>query len=227
MLGVDEGCHNLRAFVAHWPGGRRPLYGTNPMAFACPRKTADGSSAGAEPFVFDQACATMARGDITLAAMDGRPIPADAAIDANGQPTIDAALALKGAQLPMAGHKGTSLALMVELLAASFTGDAFAFEAAGEDSSTPTQHGELILAIDPERCSAGGGREAFLNRVEALLQMVEAETQAAEASGRSMRLPSQRRFTTRKKAEEGFEIDEALLRKCQALGESEGDTARL
>ncbi|CAK9016877.1 unnamed protein product [Durusdinium trenchii] len=169
----------------------------------------------------------MARGDITLAAMDGRPIPADAAIDANGQPTIDAALALKGAQLPMAGHKGTSLALMVELLAASFTGDAFAFEAAGEDSSTPTQHGELILAIDPERCSAGGGREAFLNRVEALLQMVEAETQAAEASGRSMRLPSQRRFTTRKKAEEGFEIDEALLRKCQALGESEGDTARL
>ena len=208
---------NSKAFVAHWPGGLNPLYGTNPMAFACPRRGADGLSQ--EPFVFDQATSMMARGDMTLAARDGETLPPNAAIDKHGQPTTDPVAGLEGAQLPMAGHKGTSLAIMVELLAASFTGDAFAYEAAGEDSAMPTQHGELIIAIDPERCTAGG-RAAFLNRVEALLQMVEAEAQAAEADGRSMRLPSQRRWAARRRAETmGFEIDEALLARCRALAE--------
>mmetsp|Transcript_41799 Transcript_41799/g.97329 ORF Transcript_41799/g.97329 Transcript_41799/m.97329 type:complete len:110 (+) Transcript_41799:392-721(+) len=109
---------------------------------------------------------------------------------------------------------------MVELLAASFTGDAFAYEVRDQPDSGPTQHGELILAIDPERCSKGGGREAFLDRVEALLGMIEAEAKVAEASGRSMRLPSQRRWAARKTTpQDGFEIDEALLRTCQALCE--------
>ena len=208
---------NTKAFVAHWPGGLHPLYGTNPMAFACPRRGADGLSE--EPFVFDQATSMMARGDMSLAARDGETIPPMAAIDKHGQPTTDPAAGLEGAQLPMAGHKGTSLALMVELLAASFTGDAFAYEAAEEDSATPTQHGEMIIAIDPERCTAGGGRDAFLNRVEALFKMVETEAKTAEAEGRSMRLPSQRRWAARKRAQEGFEIDEALLNRCRALCE--------
>ncbi|CAE7296749.1 unnamed protein product [Symbiodinium pilosum] len=209
---------NSKAFVAHWPGGHQPLYGTNPMAFACPRRSEDGTSE--QPFVFDQASSVMARGDMTLASIDGRAIPADAAIDEHGQPTTDAAAGLKGAQLPFAGHKGTCLALMVELLAASFTGDAFAYEARGESDSGPTQHGELILAIDPEICSRSGGRAAFLDRVEDLLQMVEAEAKVAQASGRNMRLPSQRRWGARKTTpQEGFEIDEALLQTCKALCE--------
>eukprot|EP00434_Breviolum_minutum_P016735 symbB.v1.2.014758.t1/scaffold1081.1/size139474/15 len=159
----------------------------------------------------------MWQGLLSPMTLGGETIPPMAAIDKHGQPTTDPAAGLEGAQLPMAGHKGTSLALMVELLAASFTGDAFAYEAAEEDSATPTQHGEMIIAIDPERCTAGGGRDAFLNRVEALFKMVETEAKTAEAEGRSMRLPSQRRWAARKRAQEGFEIDEALLNRCRAL----------
>ena len=78
---------NSKAFVAHWPGGLHPLYGTNPMAFACPRRGVDGLSQ--EPFVFDQATSMMARGDMTLAARDGETIPPNAAIDKHGQLTTD------------------------------------------------------------------------------------------------------------------------------------------
>lgn len=209
---------NSKAFVAHWPGGRQPLYGTNPMAFACPRRAEDGLSE--EPFVFDQATSMMARGEMTLASMDGRAIPSDAAVDEHGQPTTDAAAGLRGAQLPFAGHKGTCLALMIELLAASFTGDAFAYEVRDDPATGPTQHGEFILAVDPQTCSKAGGRAAFLDRVEALLRTVEAEAKAAEADGRSMRLPAQRRWAARKTTpQEGFDIDEELLGKCKALCE--------
>ncbi|CAE7418536.1 unnamed protein product [Symbiodinium natans] len=109
---------------------------------------------------------------------------------------------------------------MIELLAASFTGDAFAYEVRDDPSTGPTQHGELILALDPEVCSRSGGRAAFLDRVEALLQMVEAECKEAEASARVMRLPAQRRWEARKRTpQEGFDIDKDLLDKCKALCE--------
>ncbi|CAE8668888.1 unnamed protein product, partial [Polarella glacialis] len=143
---------NSKAFVAHAPGGRKPVYGTNPMAFACPRRSPDGGLSE-RPFVFDQASATMARGDMMIAARDGHAIPAGCALDEHGEPTTDAAAGLRGAQLPFAGHKGTAIALMVEILAASLTGDAFAHEAlasAAPGDKGPTQHGEVILAIDPE-----------------------------------------------------------------------------
>ncbi|CAE8587723.1 unnamed protein product, partial [Polarella glacialis] len=217
---------NSKAFVAHAPGGRKPVYGTNPMAFACPRRSPDGGLSE-RPFVFDQASATMARGDMMIAARDGHAIPAGCALDEHGEPTTDAAAGLRGAQLPFAGHKGTAIALMVEILAASLTGDAFAHEAlasAAPGDKGPTQHGEVILAIDPERCSAGGGRAAFLSRVEDLLGFVEAEATEAEEAGHSMRLPSQRRFAARQRTaeEEGVvEVPEALLQECSALAASD------
>merc|ERR1719408_526851 len=111
----------------------------------------------------------MARGDMTIAARNGKLLPPGYGLDASGTPTCDPAEALSGAQLPFAGHKGTAIALMIELLAASLSGDQFAFEAKATDNNDggPTQHGEMIIAIDPAR-SAGRPREAFLSRVEAL-----------------------------------------------------------
>lgn len=214
---------NSKAFVAHDPGGVKPLYGTNPMAFACPRKAEDGSLS-AEPFVFDQASAAMARGDIQLAKRDGKELPPGVAIDAQGHPTQDPTAALGGAQLPFASHKGTAIALMVEILAASLSGGAFSFEALATDNGDggPTQHGELILAIDPERCGAGN-QQRFLSRVEVLLKEVEAEAHVAEAADRTLRLPSQRRFAKRKRTpDDGFEVPQALYDQCLRLaGDSE------
>ena len=125
-------------------GGKKPLYGTNPIAFAWPRE-------GSEPCVFDQASAVMARGEVMIAARDGHELPAGAGIDADGNDTTDPNEVLKGALLPYGGYKGASLAMMVELLAGSLIGEQLSYEAAAQDNNDggPPRGGEFILAIDP------------------------------------------------------------------------------
>lgn len=126
-------------------GGKKPLYGTNPVAFAWPRE-------GNEPCVFDQASAVMARGEVMIAAREGHELPPGAGIDADGNPTTDPNEVLKGALLPFGGYKGASIAMMVELLAASLIGEQLSFEAAAQDNNDggPPRGGEFILALDPE-----------------------------------------------------------------------------
>ena len=63
-------------------GGIKPLYGTNPMAFAWPRE-------GKPPIVFDQASSASARGEIMIHERDGPPSPDGWGIDSDGQPTND------------------------------------------------------------------------------------------------------------------------------------------
>ncbi|MEM9277365.1 MAG: Ldh family oxidoreductase [Pseudomonadota bacterium] len=125
-------------------GGTKPLYGTNPVAFAWPRQNA-------EPCVFDQASAVMARGEVMIAAREGHELPPGTGIDAQGNPTNDPNEVLKGALLPFGGYKGASIAMMVELLAASLIGEQLSFEAAAQDNNDggPPRGGEFILAIDP------------------------------------------------------------------------------
>ncbi len=137
------------AFVAP-AGGTKPIYGTNPMAFAWPR-------GDQPPLVFDQASSVSARGEIQLHLRDGKPIPEGWAIDANGQPTTDPEAALAGAQLPFGGHKGASIALMVELLAGALIGDLFSFESTERDvqKTGAPFGGEFLLAIDPAKFGNG------------------------------------------------------------------------
>ena len=64
------------------PGGRRPVFGTNPMAFAAPR-------ADTHPLVFDQAASTMAHGDVKIAAKGGHDLAPGVGVDRDGRPTRD------------------------------------------------------------------------------------------------------------------------------------------
>ncbi len=125
-------------------GGKKPLYGTNPVAFAWPRENG-------EPCAFDQASAVMARGEVMIAARDGHALPAGAGIDADGNATTDPNEVLKGALLPFGGYKGASIAMMVELLAASLIGEQLSFEAVVQDNNDggPPRGGEFLLALDP------------------------------------------------------------------------------
>lgn len=126
-------------------GSRTPFFGTNPMAFAWPRKNT-------APMVIDQSSAAMARGDVMIAARDGHDIPAGVGLDENGQATTDPEEVLKGMMLPFGGHKGSAIALMIELLAAGLIGEAFSIEAKERDNGDggPPQGGMFILAMNPE-----------------------------------------------------------------------------
>ncbi|MDD1020097.1 Ldh family oxidoreductase [Pseudomonas sp. TNT2022 ID1048] len=184
-------------------GGRHPVFGTNPLAFAWPRP-------GGDPFVFDFATSAIARGDIELHARQGKPIPSHWAIDADGEPTTDAQAALRGAMQTFGGHKGSALAAMIELLAGALIGDLTSVESMAFDEgvgATPC-HGELVLAFDPQ-VFLGQGYQAGLERAEALFAGIARD---------GARLPSQRRFEARARSlEHGVQIPRELLEEIRRL----------
>ena len=190
---------NTPAAIAPW-GGTKPLYGTNPIAFACPVP-------GGLPVVIDLSLSKVARGNILAAKQRGDAIPEGWAFDAQGRPTTDPDAALAGTMAPLGDAKGTALALMVELLAAGLTGATYAAEASSflDDKGPPPGTGQLILALDPV---ALGGPDT-LARVGALAAAIEAQP--------GTRLPGVRRRTLRAKAEvEGLTVADALLKEIRA-----------
>ncbi|MEO8387965.1 Ldh family oxidoreductase [Polaromonas sp.] len=185
-------------------GGSRPVFGTNPMAFAWPRP-------GGHPYVFDFATSAVARGEIDLYRRSGRAIPPGWGIDATGAPSTDAATVLQhGAMLTFGGHKGSALSTMIELLAGPLIGDLTSMESKaldGDAGGTPC-HGELILAFDPTFFSQGDAR-ADQARAEQLFQAI---------TDQGARLPSQRRFEARARSlAQGVRIPRALRDDVLAL----------
>src|SRR5262249_56075245 len=92
--------------------------------------------------VWDRAWSMMAHGEVMLAAMHGKPIPEGAGFDAAGRPTTAADAVLAGGALgPFGGHKGSAIALMVELMGGALTGGDLAFQdrsAAFTPAQSPT-----------------------------------------------------------------------------------------
>ena len=116
---AEAGCVALLATnaspaMAPW-GGREKAVGTNPWSIAAPA----GSSG---TVVMDIANTAVARGKIYLAEEKGVPIPEGWAADADGVPTTDAQEAVDGLILPMAGHKGYAIALMMDVLSGVLSG---------------------------------------------------------------------------------------------------------
>ena len=183
-------------------GGKTPLFGTNPIAAVFPRRDAPA-------LVIDLALSETARGKIMLAAKEGKPIPLGWAVDNTGAPTTDAKAALAGSMLPAGGVKGAMLAMIVELLAVALTGAAFGFEADSffVDEGNQPRLGQMFIAIDP---GALAGKEAYLSRIEVLLDMMLRDEQ--------VRLPGDRRRALIAKAQQdGIEIGDALYQQMLVL----------
>lgn len=182
-------------------GGRRPLVGTNPVAFSAPVRDGD-------PVVIDLATSVVARGRIVTAKNSGKDIPEGWAIDENGNPATDPNAALSGSLIPIGGPKGAAIALMIEILAAALTGSHFGFEASSffDPDGDPPNVGQALLAIDPERLSGG----AFFKRMSTLLATIDAED--------GVRLPGSSRLASREKAaSDGLELPPGLLPALQDM----------
>ena len=147
-------------------GTREKLFGTNPISFAWPRP-------GKTPVCYDMATASMAMGDLQIAARDGREVPLGTGLDADGELTTDPAAIAKGVLLPFGGYKGSAIALMVELLAAGLTGERFSYEAKQHDNGDggPPRGGEMVIALSPELIAGDGWEshvEGFMDRLNGL-----------------------------------------------------------
>jgi (2R)-3-sulfolactate dehydrogenase (NADP+) len=180
-------------------GGRHPIFGTNPVAAAFPRRQGD-------PLLIDLSLSEVARGKVMMAAKKGEPIPPGWALDAQGEPTTDAKRALDGSMLPVGAatsSKGAMLALVVELLVSALIGAQFGFEASSffVDEGNAPRIGQVFIVVDP---AALAGSASYLDRVEALV--------AEMLKDDGVRLPGARREALRRRAEaEGIEVAEAVL----------------
>jgi LDH2 family malate/lactate/ureidoglycolate dehydrogenase len=145
-MGARQGCisilmSNAGPNMAPW-GGRQKKIGTNPWSIAVPAGKHDA-------VVMDMANSGVARGKIYLAQKRRQTIPADWAIDKEGRPTTDPQAAIEGFILPMAGHKGYVMGVMVDILSGVLSGSAFLDQVHGPyDPVNKSGAGHFIVSLN-------------------------------------------------------------------------------
>ncbi|QLK85377.1 ureidoglycolate dehydrogenase [Staphylococcus sp. 17KM0847] len=149
-------------------GGTKPYFGTNPIAFATPRKEG-------EPIVFDMATTVQAWGKILDARSKGKDIPETWAVDSEGNPTTNPHNV--AALLPIAGPKGYGLMMMIDILAGTLLGLPFGQHVTSmyKDLSEYRRLGQLHIVINP---AFFGDRDAFLAQVAQMVEELHAITPA-------------------------------------------------
>lgn len=188
------------ALVHPW-GGRRAMIGTNPIAIGLP--TGDG------PFMMDTATSVVSMGEVHEHANRGAPIPLGWALDAEGNPTTDAAAAREGAIAPFGDAKGYALGLAFELLVTSLSGSAIGRDVRGTlDSTEPASKGDLFIVLDQK-----------LTPVARFIEHLRFEPPAKGFD--QVRIPGERGRELRRKAlKEGLQVAEVTWTKlCTIAGE--------
>lgn len=192
--------NSLAMVVPH--GGARPVFGTNPMAFACPRE-------GATPIVWDLASSAAALLEVKLAAAEGHALKQPSGLDAQGQPTTDPNAILETrSMLPFGAHKGAAIAFMVEVLGAALAGGTLAVDNAEREAhdALNIKGGATLIALDPTRF----GNPAYNDHITRICAEIEGNGQA--------RVPGDGRLKTRADAEaNGVPVSTDILADLDAL----------
>lgn len=187
------------------PGGLVPfgsttdLWGTNPITIGIPTHSI--------PVILDMASAATTWGELMVAKTEGRTIKEGVAIDAEGNMTIDPTKAMEGGILPIAGHKGSGLAFIVELLAGGLTNSGFGGAVEGG-------WGSLYILIDP---SIFRNLNKFKDEVQKAIDTLKA---APKAEGiQEIYFPGEQSYVKRQKnlKNDEIKISEQLMNQLQAL----------
>ena len=133
---------NATTTIAPW-GGKDTRVGNNPMGIGIPNP-------GGDPILLDIALSVAARAKMRKLLQQGEPLPEGWAADADGKPTTDAKKGLEGFLLPMGGHKGYGLAVMVDLLAGLLSGAAYLTHVQAWDKNPEVAQnlGHVFILID-------------------------------------------------------------------------------
>ena len=177
--------------------------GNNPVVIAVPRPPSH--------VVLDMAVSQFSFGALESYRKRGEPLPVAGGFDASGELTRDAAATeATGRLLPIGFWKGSGLALMLDLLAASLSGGN-ATHAIVADPERETGLSQVFIAFDIE---AAGGPEAVTRLVEDVLRHMQQPT----AAGKSVRYPGERTLETRRRNMlDGIPVPPDLWRAVQAL----------
>ena len=178
-------------------GAIKPMLGTNPICVAFPTAP--------DPVIVDLGTSATMSGEVLLHALLNKPMPAEVGIGPDGTPTRDASQILKGAILPLAGHKGYALSFAVQALSL--------FGAAVLPPALQDGVGHLLIAFDPTLLCA---REEFDQGMAGLRERI---TSLPRASGvQSVDIPSDRTYRSRQTLRaQGIDIDDAIVAQLKAM----------
>jgi LDH2 family malate/lactate/ureidoglycolate dehydrogenase len=125
-------------------GSKEALLGTNPIGAAFPLPDD-------EPIVMDMATSVVARSRVrAMLALGQKTIPDGWALDPEGKPTTDPAVAVQGSVLPIGGPKGYALSLMVELLCSALSDGEPGFQVTYENVvKRPSTISQFFFAMNP------------------------------------------------------------------------------
>jgi LDH2 family malate/lactate/ureidoglycolate dehydrogenase len=179
-------------------GASEGRFGTNPIAFCFPTTN--------DPIIFDAGTSAIVVADAVMAQRLGRSLPEDTAYDSEGNETVDPTAALSGAFKVWGGHRGSGLALVVQLFGVMVGGapmpqgykeNAFFFMAVKPD-----------LFMDPKE---------FKSRAFEYAELVRAARPVA--GGAPVRMPFDRSAETRRKilANGGFSVPDALVDALESI----------
>ena len=212
MIGLSMSNENPSMTV---PGARGPIIGTNPFAVAIP--------AGEEkPVLLDIATSTVAASKVYAAVSQGKPIPNNWIVDKEGIPTTDGSLYPHSAyMLPMAGHKGYGLALMIEVLSALLSSGASRNDVMGwvhHDPSKPTGQCHAFIAIN---VGAIVPLDVFKSRMDEMIRDVR-RSPKAKGSDR-IYLPGEMEWEKYDKAtKSGIPLPEDVVENLRGLADDLG-----
>ncbi len=136
---------NATTTIAPW-GGSDARLGNSPLGFGVPNPNG-------KPFLLDMAMSVVARAKIRNAFKRGEKIPNTWGTDAQGKPTTDPKAALDGFLLPIGGHKGYGLALMVDMFAGLLSNAAYLthIKSWQDSPDEPQNLGHFFILIDTRR----------------------------------------------------------------------------
>jgi LDH2 family malate/lactate/ureidoglycolate dehydrogenase len=142
-------------------GGLTPTFGNNPLGVGIP-------ASRHPPILLDVAMSVAPRGKIGLQLAEGKPLPPGWILDRSGRPSVDPADLAARLGVPIGGHKGYGLALVMEVLAGALSGAGTCRDHSDErinDGSAPRDLGHFFLAIDPELLSPLADFTARVDRI--------------------------------------------------------------
>jgi hydroxycarboxylate dehydrogenase B len=187
-------------------GGSDPRLSTNPITVGIP---------GEIPVILDMTTSSVAQGKIVVARNRGEQVPEGWLIDRDGRPSRDpGALFEGGALLPIAGHKGSGLSIVTDLLAGALIGS----ESSGPDAPYVVNN-MMAIVIDPRVYADGDRVRAEVDRFVAWVRA------SPPAPGGEVLMPGEVEARTRQqRLEHGIPVDDETLRQIRATATGLGMT---
>ena len=192
---------NATTTMAPW-GGSDARLGNSPVGFGVPNP-------GGKPFLLDMAISVAARAKIRNALKRGESIPDTWATDKGGRTTTDPAAALEGFLLPIGGHKGYGLALLVDLFAGLLSGAAYLTHVKSwvDAPDEPQNLGHFFILIDTRRLGSTTWLAERMNDFASILH----DSPPAEAS-RPVLVPGEIELNNLARHQrDGLALDPAVL----------------